>query len=252
MFIKQNTRQEGQRKKGGKKRGGGEGRGYRYVTIMQRFTDLLISHRPMRLRNSIGCRWTTAWIDHRVRCTRVRERASVVKNCVAADPIGVEGNLCGSGRYRAKVETPVEGRQGLARRSFSLLLSISRSTYVHEAPSLQGRFISSFSRFPYRCSFRTYLRARYSNTRTYVVFLTISALCFNSSMGMLTEVDVSNSVTQYLSHFNILQLIIFIFLLIRILKYLINTIYIDIFLYIFHEQSVITCIKYMKGKAKYV
>lgn len=119
VYVKQNTRQEGQRKKGEKRDGGGGGgRGYRYVTIMQRFTDLLITHRPMRLRNSIGRRWTTTWIDHRVRCTRVREKASAVKNCVAADPIGVEGNLCGSGRYRAKVEAPVEGRTETGEEEF--------------------------------------------------------------------------------------------------------------------------------------
>lgn len=52
------------------------------------------------------------------------------------------------------------------------LLSIPRSTYVHKAPSRQGRFISSFSRFPYHCSFvRIYART----VRSYIVFLTISA-----------------------------------------------------------------------------
>lgn len=82
---------------------------------------------------------------------------------MATDLIEVEGNLrirqvSGQGRNRERATENSE--------EFTLL-SISRSAYVHEAPSLQGRFISSFSRFPYHYSFvhTYYIYMRASSSR---------------------------------------------------------------------------------------
>lgn len=62
--------------------------------------------------------------------------------------------VSGQGRNRERATENGEEK-------FTLLLSISRSPCVHEARSLQDRFISFSSRFPYRSSFvRTYLFTR--------------------------------------------------------------------------------------------
>lgn len=114
---------------------------------------------------------------------------------VAADLIGVEGNLCGSGRYRARVET-VKGRQRMARRSSLSFFSRFRGqlTYTRRRRFRVDLFLPSLV---FRTVAHSYVFTRALFVRTYIVFLTISALCFNSSIGMFTEADMSISVIQY-------------------------------------------------------
>lgn len=136
---------------------------------MQYFTGLLISHRSMWLRNSIGRLWTTVWIDHHIRS--IRGKASAVKNCGNWSDKGREKptrirQVSGQGRNRERatengeVQSPLNFEVGLCIRgaitsgsiyffllSFSVPLLIH--TYVLYLRYIRARYspISSSSRF---------------------------------------------------------------------------------------------------------
>lgn len=120
-----------------------------------------------------------------------REETSAMKNCGGRSDRGRGKLMRGSGRYPAKVEI-VRGRQRMARRnSLSFSRFRGRLVYTRRHRFRVDLFLPSLV---FRTTAYSYA---YVFTRALFVLSSSRFLCFNSSTGMFTEVDMSNSVIQH-------------------------------------------------------